>query len=680
MLYEMVTGKLPFTGADKTEVIGAILKEAPVCVTNLRSDVPVIIEKIIDRCLEKDRAERYQNAAEIVADLQELRSNLETGSAEVRKVGGKKTDGLFAYRWPWVVVLTVISVIAAVMIYTNFSPFGRSTAPGRKMLVVLPFENLGPPEDEYFAAGVTEELMARLASIKELGVIARTSAMKYKDTEKTIEQIGEELRVEYVIEGTIRWQRMDGQKLVRVTPQLIRVSDEIHLWADVYEKAVKDIFQIQSEIAARVAQNLDITLLGSERKSVEIIHTENPDAYQAYLRGLEYRKRKTTAYGSRENALMEIEMFERAIELDPSFALAYADLCMSHYTFYYWYWDHTENRLSLMKDAAWQALELEPNLPESHLAIGTYYKAVMENDKALEEFGIARRLRPNDADVQEVIANALKHSGDFESSAETYEKAFELNPQNVDLLANIGWTYVFRRDYQKALKIFDRAISLAPDFFGGYNGKFYCYLYGTGENEKARTINEQMPGNSELMMSNLCLLNLYEREYRSALDCLDTMEDIHLEDPNDYYPTALTKAFIYEAMSQPDMAHAYYDSARLFLESRLEEKPYDDRIFIHLGLAYAGLGLKEEAIRLGELGVASIPISQNAILGPDYVYYLGCIYTSVGEHDAAIDQLEYLLSIPCYYTEYTIWMDPTFDPLRDHPRFRRLIREGAREL
>jgi non-specific serine/threonine protein kinase len=618
MLYEMVTGQLPFVGGDKTAVIGAILKETPAPVSEYRSDVPAVLEEIVEKCMEKSKAERYQGAGELASDLHELRQAIATGTTVGQPLATKTRRDSFVRRWPWVLAIAAVAILVAGVLLRNFTPFGEPPAPERKMLVVLPFENLGPPEDEYFADGITEELMARLASISELGVIARTSAMKYKETDKTIHQIGEELGVEYVLEGTIRWQRMaEGESRVRVTPQLIRVSDEIHLWADVYENDMMDIFQVQSEIATQVAEN----------------------------------------------------------------ALAYAALSRSHYHLYHLYYDHTEECISHAREAAERALELGPNLPESHLAMGRYHYTLKEYDKALEEYRIASKLRPNDSDVLGLgaVAMVLRRRGEFEAAAEEMEKAFELNPLNVDLLRNLGGTYRYLRNFQKADSCFNRIISLEPDFAGAYSSKAWNYINWNGDIEKARAILEQAPAGPRWKAFDLHYFDYYERKYQSALDQLRLTPESVFESQSNFVPKTLYIAINYNLLKQSELAQVFFDSTRIFLESELEERPDDHRIYHNLGLAYAGLGLKEEAIRMGETAVQMMPNSRDALTGTTPLRDLARIYTMVGEYDSAIGQIEYLLSIPSQISVPRLRISPTWDPLRDHPRFQKLIAEETQD-
>jgi TolB-like protein len=243
VLYEMITGQIPFKGDREQAVVFSILNEEPGPVTGLRTGVPLELERIVEKCLTKIPAERYQTPEGLMADLRPLQRDITTLAVSPRGTVPAGTIGRLTPRWPWVAGLAVVAVVATAIMVRLFSPSVQSPLADRKMLVVLPFENLGPPEDAYFAAGMTEEITSRLASVRSLGVISRKSAVHYAETDKTIKQIGDELDVDYVLEGTVRWARVPGELgRVRITPQLIRVSDDTHIWADVYEHVMEDVW------------------------------------------------------------------------------------------------------------------------------------------------------------------------------------------------------------------------------------------------------------------------------------------------------------------------------------------------------------------------------------------------------------------------------------------------------
>jgi DNA-binding winged helix-turn-helix (wHTH) protein/TolB-like protein len=275
----------------------------------------------------------------------------------------KKQDEGFRPRWSHVLTIAIAVVIALLVvlppegIWQRITNQGPSEPGSRLRIVVLPFENLGPPEDEFFAGGITDEITSRLVGIRELGVIGRASARLYKHTDKEIEQIGSELGADYILVGTVRWQDLgEGRSQIRVTPQLIKVVDGTHLWAHIYDEELSDIFAVQSNIARLVIETLELTLQEPQRRALETPPTENLEAYNAYLRGLEHRY---VGAGPEERQLA-IAMFERAVELDPGFALGYAALSYAHSSAFWSRFDLDPERMVLATRAAVRALELDP--------------------------------------------------------------------------------------------------------------------------------------------------------------------------------------------------------------------------------------------------------------------------------------------------------------------------------
>jgi len=269
--------------------------------------------------------------------------------------------------------------------------------------VVLPFENLGDPENEYFAAGISEEITSRLAAIKDLRVISRKSALQYAGTGKSIQQIGRELGVGYVLEGTVRWAReLEGEGRVRITPQLIHVADDTQLWSETYDEVIDDIFRVQSEIAARVMDQTGVVLLENQRQALDFKPTENLDAYQAHVRGLEYFRSPDETGETYE---LQIDMFQRAIDLDPGFALAHAALARAHAGCFHFGFDRTASRQALARAAMDRALELAPSQPEVQMILGIYYYWCHKDyDSALEAFAVAREGMPSSAELTDTSA------------------------------------------------------------------------------------------------------------------------------------------------------------------------------------------------------------------------------------------------------------------------------------
>jgi TolB-like protein/tetratricopeptide (TPR) repeat protein len=718
VLYEMVTGRRPFVGDYEQAVIYSILNEKPEPVTALRTGVPTDLERIILRCLEKSAEDRYQTAADLVSDLRrarralaestgvgvEPRSEGDEAAAEVSRAsttgmptGAAAETSRPTRRWPLAIGLIVLAAIAAIVLKPYLAPPAKvnlnqpevDRAPGeglpqgaseddRTMVVVLPFENLGPPENAYFADGMTEEMTSRLACVKALGVISRTSAVQYDRTGKTVKEIGEDLGVDYVLEGTVRWDgTVAGGSRVRVTPQLIRVSDDTHLWANSYDRELQDIFSVQSDIAEQVVEQLGVTLLEPERGAIETRPTENMDAYHAYLRGMEHMSGVDPML--REAKLAQ-SLFEEAVALDPDFAPAYAELSKVHSAHRHFGIDRSDERRLLAKEAAERSLELAPGQAEPHIAMGYYYYwGLQEFDKALDEFEAAKRIRPNDPMVIEAEGLILRRKGKFAEALDRLKRAYILNPRDPDLPFEIGGTLDALRRHEEAVEYLGQSIALAPSQELSYGVMAETIWRSNGDLSESRRWLERMGRSTGLMNVWFWLSQeLMERDYEAALRTIESYKA-----PDDqiawyYSPRSLLKAEVYEYMGERSMARACYDSARVLLEDVLETDHDDQGIYIMLAQTYAGLDRKRDAILYAEKAIELDPIMDDAYDRPLMLWMVAGVYTRTGEYDRALDLIEQLLTVPNGGTAWTFRLDPRWDPLRDHPRFKALLEGYSR--
>ncbi len=668
VVYEMLAGEPPYTGPTPQAVFAKRLSEPVPHVSTLRETVPKPVEQTITRALAKAPADRFPTAAQFVEALAVV-------EAAPVAVPAKPKRNLMVY--------AAIAILAIIGAYTVISRTGgppeSATAAETPKLAVLPFANLGSSEDDYFADGITEEITSRIARISGLRVISRQSANQYKGSDKTLQQIGEELGVEYVLEGTIRTDRApDGSGQVRVTPQLIRVSDDAHLWTNPYTANLVpgEIFGVQEQIANQVAQALNVTLLEPERQRLAAKPTDNQEAYDYYLRGNDYYGRSYEA----QDIQIAIQMYQKAVELDPEFALAYARLSEVHARMWWFFVDRTEARLAMAKEAVEKALRLDPDLPDAHAALGRYhYHGHLDYDPALAEFAIAQKSQPNSSDLFHGIATIQRRQGNMVEALPSFIKASELDPRSAIMAWEVAATYFFLRNSVEAARHFDRAISLSPDWAWPYAHKArWVHLRLEGNTERARAVLEParsvgVAEDPEIAYTWI-LLDVLDGDYQKALDRLALVSSDVVREWQDFYlPKAQLYGRIYGLMGNPQREQAYYDSTRSMLESKIQERPDDERFRSALGIAYAGLGRKADAIREGELGVELLPMSKEAILGPVRVEDLARIYTIVGEYDAAIDQLESLLAVPSITSVPMLRIDPTWDPLRDHPRFQALL-------
>ncbi len=527
---------------------------------------------------------------------------------------------------------------------------------------VIPFNPISADitSDEY-ADGVTSEIISELASIKDLHVFANTTMFTFKGLGKTPKTIGEELDADVLLEGEI-WR---SGETVRINAQLIDPRTQGHLWNDKYDREddPSQILEIVSDVAQEVVEALRIQLTPQEEERLVSAPQVNPEALEYYLRG-----NVTLGLYGQENIMNTVDMFEKAVELDPTFTAAWAKLTVAHLKMY-WTGDDTEERRTRAKGALDRAQTLDPDMPEVLWAHGYYYYwGFRDYDNALKQFNIALEKQPNNSDIHAAIGYINRRLGSWEAAVASLRRAAELDPLSYDRCYELILTYTATRNWVEVERYADRCIFIAPEALFGYYSKAIMHLRSEGDIEKALRIIEEAPvvfdpSEVRVLLSLRLFIEILARDYHKALDILET-------DTVDWY---LQKANIYWYMGQLEQAAAYYDSARVGQEELVKSNPDDYTAHWNLGVIYAGLGRREEAIREGQRAVEIMPISEDAFDGPTQVLWLAVIYTMVGEQDAAIDRLELLLSIPCNLTVALLELDPNWDPLREHPRFIALL-------
>jgi serine/threonine protein kinase/Flp pilus assembly protein TadD len=682
ILYEMVTGRVPFEGETPLGIAIKHKSEIPKDPRELNVQIPEDLSRVILRCMEKDKEKRYQSAGEVRSELSRIEDGVPTAERiEPKKKPTTSKEITVTLRKPWIMiaalVVAVIVIGTAVIYFRSEKPI---LSPAQQRLVVLPFTNLGPPEDEYFADSITEEIRARLTQIGRLGMIARTSAYQYKNKDKSVQKISEELEVDYILDGTIRWQKFpDGSSRVRIIPELIRASDSTTSWTEIYDKEITDVFKVQSLIAQQVAGALDITLAEDKRKALFFKPTTNMEAYNFYLQGMDYANRSYQEGDQR----IAIQMFERAVELDPNFASAYARLSGAYLTlFWQFYYRVDLSLLTKAKEAVDRAYELNPDSPETHWALGYYYyQGNADYDRALEHFYKAQKGMKDKSEVLAAISYVQRRQGKFDQAAVNLKKAIDLDPRSALKTFEIGVSYFFLRNFAESERYINKAISLSPDSLGAYTWKIMLCHTWEGNAKKALKVIEDIPQTVRVSEEGIFVLTLvsaymFDGSYQKALDFLSRVSSYAISTQICMVPKALLYAQIYDRMGQSELEEEHYDSARRFLEAKVKEWPEDARVHSSLGLAYAGLGHKEEAVREGKKAVELLSVSQDAVRGLYRVEDLARINVMVGEYDAAIDQLEYLLSIPSQISVSLLRLDPTWEPLRDNPRFQKIIKRG----
>lgn len=591
-----------------------------------------------------------------------------------------------ARRTPRGWLLGAIVVVAAIVavVYLMNRPTGERATSGsttvtptsavaepdaRKTAVVLPFENLGPAEDAYFAAGVSQEITSRLAAASGLRVISRTSAAQYDRTGKTMKQIGEDLGAEFVLNGTVRWARSaDGSGRVRITPELIRVADDTQIWTAIYDREVDDIFKVQTEIAGEVIGELGVNLHGSERELMSDQPTTSLEAYQLYLQALNVPP--SVNYDTDI-----VELLEKATELDPEFMAAWYRLAR-HHSDQYRFFDRTEERLERARTAIARAEAVDPNNYMVHLARGYYYYyGFRDYDRALEEFTDAAGILPNDSEATAAMAYIYRRKGDLDKTVELLRAARELDPKNAEYASNLGGTYRALRRFDEAKVQCEEAISISPDDSDHYWGLASCYLMGDGDLAGARKVLGRYEPKGDRTWYDFALFwwALRAREFDLAVEYIQRWGE------DNAFTRAGREALAGEAMyyaGNPDAA-AHVERGNEMYEEIIAESPSNSEVRQWLALGYAILGRDEEAIR--EAKTAVDLTAKDAFSGPSSVENLAAIYTIVGRHDEAIDLLERLLS-KNYSEAITVpvlKLDPIWDPLRENPRFQKLVNPGG---
>jgi TolB-like protein/DNA-binding SARP family transcriptional activator len=573
------------------------------------------------------------------------------------------------------VVLVLLLAGAGYTLWKRHGTMGTAepvAATGRKMLAVLPFENRGPATDDYFADGLTEAIGMRLGGVRSLGVIAAQSARQYRGTNKSLAQIGRELGVQYVLQGSVWWEKAAGASRVRVSPTLLRVSDGRQLWAAQYDTVLTGMFALQTSLATKVAGALDVTLLTAERRQLEA-PTANPEAYDAFLRGLQAWE---DGSGNPAGMRKVVGLFERAVALDSNFVTAYAYLSIAHVIMYLSYLDRNAEQLRRGKAALDRVKQLDPECDSgSCSALGFYQLFVLKDyDGALQAFTRARQVRPSDHHLPDLISHVYVRQGQWSKALAYLQEAERLNPLSADQAGSLGRFYAVLRQFAAANYYLDRALAGMPHLNNARLVKALAYLNLTGDLKGARgflpdvSANISPTGTEDVIISLQDIVLLLSGDQQTRL--------LHLTPAAldvDTAALALAKALVLRRRNQRALARASFDSARVVLQARIRRHPDQDP-FYHamLGLALAGLEHPEDAVREGERAIALLPYPAGGAESTLMPANLARIHVLLGHREQAIDVLIDVFSRPGPLSAAWLRVDPFWDPLRSSARFQRL--------
>lgn len=566
--------------------------------------------------------------------------------------------------------LAFIGLLVSALI--GYFVFAR--VPARKLeksIAVLPFANFSDdPANAFFADGIQDDVLTNLAKIGALRVISRTSVMPYRGQTPNMREIGKALNVATILEGSVR---REGKR-VRINVQLIDAATDKHLWAQVYDRELTDVFAIQSELAQEIASALKATLSSDEQQRIERKPTENGEAYLLYLEAHEIFGRPDRHH--RDLARVE-KLYEKAIQLDPAFALAHARLAQVESWSYYAV-EPVASRAQKARAAASEAVRLQPDLPETHLALGyVHYYLDRDYGQALQEFAAAGRGLPNDAGVFRAMAAIQRRQGKWDESKASYEKAVSLDPKDPILLENLGMNYVAVRDYAAAAKIFDRAIQAAPDTFTIRELRARVDFYAKGDLQPMQqllaTWPEDVDPNGTITLARYNW-KMYERKFDELIGILERSP---AEKSRGETSAPLSKSFlmatVYAQKKDEAKARASYEDARVRAENAVFESPEDGPRHALLGLIYAGLGRCGEAMTEARRAVELLPEHKDAFDGPILAITRARISMMCGEIETALALLDRSLQTPSGVTIQELRLDPVWDPLRGDARFQQML-------
>jgi TolB-like protein/Flp pilus assembly protein TadD len=542
------------------------------------------------------------------------------------------------------------------------------------VLAILPFKNLGPPADQYFADGLTEELTSRLASLSGLRVISRTSTEQYRDSPKSLRQIGGELGAGYVLEGSVRWERSpDGAGRVRVTPQLIAVKDDSHLWAESIDEPVTEVFRVQSRIAERVTAALDLALRGPAGAPA-ISGTTSREAHDFYLRGNEYLARSYT----RLNIEAAVDLYRKAVSLDSGFTAGWARLSQAHAALYGFYYDRTPARLDSARASLEHAQRLAPGGPDASIAQAYYhYWGRHEYDRALAEFERARQEQPGNADLLSAMGQVERHRGEWDHATALLEEALRSDPRSAVRALDLGNTYLSTRRYPEAERYLDRAIQLAPDWADPYASKAMLYLIWRGDAAASRAavslaLTRVSPGRLALALlapDGISAAPLTaDTAFTAAVAAIGAGS---FEGDTARYHLLAAEAAGFRRNRRLERAHA--DSALVVLAVQVAGLPDDATLLARYGLALARAGRRQEALRAGRRAAELLSAGRDVSAAASARIHLARIYTLLGEPAPALALLQSLATVPSWISPAELRSDPAWAPLRTHSLFTRLV-------
>jgi TolB-like protein/Tfp pilus assembly protein PilF len=672
ILFDLLTGRPPFLGEHALKVIQQASEKPAPKLRTLASGLDRDLETICAKCLEREPSARYRSAGALAEDLERW---LEGQPVAARPLSPS------AQVWRWTRRNPVVAGIAALLMALGLAAgammwTGRpASPPATTGIAVLPFESLSDDKEEaVFADGVQDDILTKLATIRDLRVISRTSVMRYRG-ERNIREIGKALGVSHILEGTV--SRSRGSARFHLKARLIDARTGALVWAEEYDRDLNDLFAVQSELAQKVAQRLRAKISSAEKLAVEQPPTTDFVAFDLYNRAKNLLALRLSS-GLKANLLQAVDLLNQAVARDSSFLQAYCQLAYAHDQLYFLGFDHTPARLALAEAAIERAFRLRQDAGETHLAHArNLYHGQLDYGGALAELNVAGQTLPNDARIFRMMGYIQRRQGRWQESTQNLERASDLDPRNTETLQQIALSYGVLHRYADEKSVLERALAIEPNDLDTKIALSALQFHWKADAQPmhqtidlVRTANSAAIGGCADEWLNYALA---ERDVAAAKDVLKTIDDTPLTDYSVHPTRPVIEGVIARMTKNDGDARALFTAARTEQEKTVQAEPNYGPALCVLGLIDAALGRREEALREGRRAVELVPAEKDALVGPTMIKYLAMIAAWTGDKDLACEQLAIAVRPPSTVSYGQLKLLPFWDPLRGDPRFEKIV-------
>jgi serine/threonine protein kinase/tetratricopeptide (TPR) repeat protein len=671
VLYHLLTGHPPFAGGTTYDTIRLLLETEPRHPRLWNPKIDLDLATICLKCLEKDPQRRYSSALALAEDLE---SWLRREPIRARRTGVFGRGKKWVRRNPTLALL--ILSLAALAAVISWNVWKREFVPSTAVtgIAVLPFENLSEDkESTFFADGVQDDVLTKLAKIRDLKVISRTSVMQYRGN-RNIREIGAALGISHALQGSIR---KSGTQL-HLNAQLIDTRTDTHVWAEQYDCDLNGVFAAQSEIALKVADQLHAKLSTAERLDMARPPTANLTAFEFYTRAKDLVLMTSFIRNTKANLLQAADLLNQAIVNDPSFFQAYCQLSHTHDLLYFFGFDRTPARLALAESAIQAAFRLRRDSGEAHLARAeNLYRGYLDYDGALAELEVARQSLPNDPMVFELKGYIERRQGRQQEALQNLERAMDLDPRNFFTLQQIAATYERLRRYADEATMLERALAIKPDDLDTKVARALMEVDWKADTRPLHRLIDEVRAKNSADVENVAdawlICALFERDATAVKTALNASGENPLSDDVIQFNRPFVEGVIARMTNDTEKARGAFTAARAAQEKIVQAQPDYGPPLCVLGLIDAALGRKEDALREGRRAVELLPVEKDAINGARMISYLAMIAAWVGDKDLACEQLAIAIHPPSTVTYGQLKLLSFWDPLRGDPRFEKIV-------